>query len=275
MSNIEQNNFFHTAIKSACPNVKDIKHIESCPSRKPIFLVETCKSEPIVFKFVDPIIARRDRDISERLNSKGLPVPKIRIAGYVAQWYETYKFNPNKTLEEHIRIPLDDDRILATYKQILDVQAKIAESSLDEISNNTGKYFVDIYKLTAPTSRSKLTTAVYSIVIKYLSQHHNARLLHNDLNRQNILCNPDGSLNQIIDITGISLASEEFAMISLLNYFPLPDLSDELMDYYDKITKRKLDRKFIYGALKLYKYKKRFQDTISDIRQAVKRTKVK
>ena len=275
MPGINQRNFFHTAIKSACPNVVHISHIESCPPNKPIFLANTYKSDPVVFKFVDSRIAVRDKDISAHLIQKGIPVPKIKIAGYIAQWYETYNFNPCYTLDEHVQNLLDDDKIFETYKQVLDIQAKIAESTLDEASAYIGKYFSDVYKITATRSHPNLLVNIYSVIIKYLSQKHNVRLVHNDLNRNNILCNSDGSLNQIIEITGVALASEEFAMISLLSAFPLPDLSEELMDYYDKITKRKLDRKFIYTGLKLIKYKRRFEKILREIKQTLKNKKVK
>lgn len=275
MSEVNKSNFFHTAIKSACPNVVDISRIKSCAANKPIFLATSHKSDPIVFKFVDSRVAMRDRYVSSRLTKKDIPVPEIKIAGYIAQWYETYKFNPCYTLDEHVKNMLDDNKIFETYKQVLDIQAKIAESSLDDAGNYIGKYFSDVYKITATRSHPKLLVAIYSIIIKYLSQKHNVRLVHNDLNRNNILCNSDGSLNQIIDITGVALASEEFAMISLLSAFPLPDLSEELMDYYDKITKRKLDRKFIYTGLKLIKHKRRFEKLLREINQTLKNKKVK
>ncbi len=275
MSHIEQTNFFHTVIKKTCPNVTDIKRIDSCAPNKPIFLAETLKSTPIVFKFVDSRIAMRDRFVSDRLAAKKLPILRIKISGYEAQWYETYKFNPCCTLDEYIKQNLDDDRIIKTYKQVLDVQAQIAESCLDDAGSNTGKYFLDTYKITAPRTRSKILTDVYSIVIKYLSQRHNLRLLHNDLNRKNILCNPDGSLNQIIDITGVSLASEEFAMISLLCHFPLPDASDELIDYYNKITGRKLDRRFIHAGVNLIKQKQRFQEKLRDFKSTISCYRIK
>ena len=115
MSEINQRNFFHTVITNAYPNVVDISRIKSCAANKPIFLASSYKSAPIVFKFVDSRIAVRDRDVSGRLNQKGIPVPKIKIAGYIAQWYETYTFNPCHTLDEHVKNMLDDNKIFEKF----------------------------------------------------------------------------------------------------------------------------------------------------------------
>ncbi len=250
-------NFFHTAIKSGFPHAANIRTPRGCLPHKPIFLVDTRKRGPIICKFVDSRIAVRDKHLSERLVANGMPVPKIHLGGYLAQLYEVYNYNPKHTLAEHIKNHLDDDKIFETYKQVLDIQAKLAESSLDDIYPSTGKYFHEVYKISQTTARPKV---LFDAIIKVISLYRNVRLVHCDLHPENIICNDDGSLNQIIDIAGIALASEEFAMLSLLDNFPLPDLSEELMDYYDKITHRKLDREFIRAGLKFRRLQKRVRN---------------
>lgn len=261
--------FFHTAIKNSYPNATNIRHPEACPSGKRIFVADTRKRGTIVCKFVDSRIAMRDKKISERLTAKRFPVPRININGYIAQWYEVYDFNPNRTFAQHINDHMDDDKIFETYKQALDFQARLADCSLDDIYSPVGKYFYDVYKITAPIARPKVLTNIYSVMIKILSQCNNVRLVHCDLKPANIICKKDGSLDQVIDITGIALASEEFAMISLLHDFPLPDMSDDLMNYYDKITHRKLDRQFIRTGLKLIHQKERIQNSLRAIKNAI------
>ena len=257
-------NFFHTAIKSGFPHATNIHTPEGCSPKKPIFVADTRKRGPIVCKFVDSRIAMRDKNISERLVKKGFPVPKININGYIAQWYEVYDYNPNRTLGQHLKNHIGYDRIFKTYKQALDIQARLAECSLDDVYSysSIGKYFSDIYKITAPVARPKILTNIYSAIIKILSRWHNVHLVHCDLKPANIICKDDGSLDQIIDVTGIALASEEFAMISILESFPLPDLSEDLMDYYDGITHRKLDRNFVRTGLKLVKQKQSIQSAL-------------
>lgn len=269
MDTESSSNFFHTAIKNSFPYATNIRTPDDCSAVKPVFVVETRKRGPIICKFVDSSIAARDRSVSERLTQKGIPIPKISINGYFAQWYEVYDFNPNRTLAQHIKSHIDDDRIFETYKQALDIQAKLAECSLDDAYSysSVGKYFSDVYKITAPVARPKFLTNIYSAMIKILSQWHNIHLVHCDLKPANIICKDDGSLDQIIDVTGIALASEEFAMISILESFPLPDLSEELMDYYDSITHRKLDRNFIRTGLKLIKKKQAFISSIRNCRK--------
>ena len=171
----------------------------------------------------------RDKQISAQLTSAGFPVPKLSTHAYIAQWYEVYNYNPNQTLKQHIQNHLSDDKIFETYKQVLDFQAKLAESSLDYIYSPVGKYFYDVYKISPTTARPEV---LFTNIIRAASQYHNVRLVHCDLHPDNIICKEDGSLDQIIDITGIALASEEFAMISLLDNFPFPDMTEELMDYY-------------------------------------------
>lgn len=265
MQDDDKLNFFHTAIKCAFPNATNIRKPESCQANKPVFLADTRKRGPIVCKFVDARIAARDKQISAKLTERGLPVPKISTNGYIAQWYEVYRYNPNRTMKEFIAEGLDDDKIFQTYKQVLDFQAKLADSCLDDIYMSVGKYFSEVYKMTAKIGQSKALTNIYSKLFKFLSQCHNVHLVHCDLHPLNILCKPDGSLDQIIDISGIALASEEFAMISLLDSFPLPDMYDELMDYYDNITHRELDRKFIRLGLRLRKLQKKLRNYKNEI----------
>lgn len=274
MNTDSSSNFFHTAIKSSFPNATNIRTPEGCSPKKNIFVADTRKRGPIICKFVDSRIAARDKSISECLVKKGLPIPKININGYIAQWYEVYNYNKNRTLNQHIKNHLDDNQIFATYKQALDVQAKLAECCLDELYSSFGRYFSDVYKITAPLTRPKILTNIYSAIIKILSRWHNIHLVHCDLKPDNIICKDDGSLDQIIDVTGIALASEEFAMISILESFPLPDLSEDLMDYYDGITHRKLDRNFVRTGLKLVKQKQATQSALRKFMQSL-RTKNK
>ena len=239
--------FFYAAIKNNYPSACNIRHPLSCPPDKHIFIADTRKRGPIICKFIDSRLAMRDKQISAQLTSAGFPVPKLSTHAYIAQWYEVYNYNPNQTLKQHIQNHLSDDKIFETYKQVLDFQAKLAESSLDYIYSPVGKYFYNVYKISPTTARPKV---LFTNIIRAASQYHNVRLVHCDLHPDNIICKKDGSLDQIIDITGIALASEEFAMISLLDNFPFPDMTEELMDYYDQITHRKLDRKFIRTGLK-------------------------
>ncbi len=267
MEDLDKHTFFHAAIKNSFPNATNIRTPDGCTPNKPIFLADTRKRGPIICKFVDSRIATRDKQVSENLTRKGFNIPKINIHGYFAQWYEVYKYNPNPTLAEFIAKLPGDDKIFDTYKQVLDFQAQLSESSLDEIYSSRGKYFYDVYKISPTVARPK---ALFNAIIKATSQYHNVRLLHCDLHPANIICKKDGTLDQIIDVTGIALASEEFAMISLLDGFPLPDMSEELMDYYDSITHRKLDRKFIRAGLAARKFQKKLRAFKNDIATRIK-----
>ena len=267
--------FFRTAIRNCFPSATNIRHPDSCPTFKPIFLADTRKRGPIICKFVDARIAARDRIISQKLVSKGMPIPTIKTHAYIAQWFEDYDYNPNHTFAEHIKNHMSDTKILETYKQMLDFQAKLADCSLDDIYVSAGKYFSDVYEITAPSTRSRVLTQIYAVMIKILSRYHNVHVVHCDLKPNNVICNPDGSLNQVIDITGIALASEEFAMISLLDAFPLPDMREELMDYYDKITHRNLNRDFIRTGLDLIQKKYKIQSKIREFKKIFNFSKAK
>ena len=260
-------NFFHIAIKENFPDATNICTPQECSSHKPIFLADTHKYGQIICKFVDPRLAVRDKSLSEKLVDNGIPVPKIKTCEYLAQWYEVYKYNPNQTLEQHIKNHLDEDKIFEAYKQTLNIQAKLSERTLDDIDYSFGRYFYEVYKVSKTTARPKV---LFDAIIKIISQFHNVHLVHCDLHPGNIICNNNGELDQIIDVAGIALASEEFAMLSLLDNFPLPDLSEELMDYYDKITHRKLDRKFIRAGLKFRALQKRVREYKAHIKNKLK-----
>ena len=269
MSFLDTDSFFYTAIKCGFPNANNIRHPDGCHTSKPVFVADTRRRGSVICKFVDARIAARDKQVSKKLTSMGFPLPKIDIHGYMAQWYEVYKYNPNRTFDQHIDNFMGDDKIFETYKQLLDFQARLADCSLDDIYVAAGKYFSDVYKITAPSTRSRMLTAIYSAIIKIVSRYKNPHVVHCDLKPKNVICKPDGSLDQVIDITGIALASEEFAMISLLESFPLPDKSEELMDYYDKITHRNLNRDFIRTGLKIIRQKQKAQSTLRGIKNAL------
>ena len=269
MSFLDKDSFFYTAIKCGFPNASNIRRPESCHTSKPVFIADTRRRGSVICKFVDSRIAARDKQVSKKLTSMGFPLPKIDIHGYMAQWYEVYKYNPNRTFDQHIKDSMGEDKIFETYKQLLDFQAKLADCSLDDIYVVAGKYFSDVYKITAPSTRSRMLTAIYSTIIKIVSQYKNLHVMHCDLKPKNVICTPDGNLDQVIDVTGIALASEEFAMISLLESFPLPGKSEELMDYYDKITNRKLNRDFIRMGLKIVRQKQKVQSTLRDIKNSL------
>lgn len=262
MPTLTEDNFFLSAIKSGYQHATNVRTPDVTTSDRPIFLADTKKRGTIVCKFVDYNIAFRDRQMSRLLADKKIPAPDMTIHGYLDQWYEAYKYNPCQTLAQHIKNLPGDDKILNLYKQILDVQATLSESSLDEFRVNRCKYFSDVFKNTTPRAWPKIISAIYNMGIKAASRFGDERLVHCDLKPHNILCNDDVSLNQIIDISAIAIATDEFAMILLLDGFPLPDMSDELMDYYDKITHRKLNRKFIKTGLAIVKRGKQIHNAM-------------
>ncbi len=274
MSKLTNDSFFYSAIKSGFPHAANIRTPDLLTSGRPIFLADTRKRGTIICKFVDYNLAFRDREMSQLLKNKNISAPDITIHGYVAQWYEVYKYNPCRTLTEYLTETPTKQTLFNLYKQVLEIQAQLAESNLDEFRVKQGRYFSEVFKMTTPRSWPKILSAIYNTGINIVSRVGDVRLVHSDLKPHNILCNEDGSLNQIIDISAIAIATEEFAMISLLDGFPVPDMSEELMDYYDKITHRKLNRDFIRRGLAIVKYGRQLHNKVRQIKN-IKKTKIK
>lgn len=241
--------FYKAAIKSAFPNSWSIRHPNICGGVSPIFLVNT-PSCVQVCKFNEYALSFRNRVVSQLLELADVPVPRISVHAYLNTWFETYPYCHDKTLYEHVQYGATDTQIFNAFKQAIEIQKKITEIRPDKFQPKFCRYASDVFTMTQKMRLPHALANAYGMVHKLFSQRGEMRLMHNDLQVQNILVDEKMNATRLIDLDSVALCNESFSVLTMLRVYPLNN-HNEIMDFYEDTMQRKLNRHAIITGLQI------------------------
>ncbi|MDW2958570.1 MAG: hypothetical protein R8M37_02055 [Alphaproteobacteria bacterium] len=229
--------FYHSAIKNAYPDATCIRCPDVPGMIAPIFFADVLK-KTIVCRFSLPEIVFKNKIASDLLCDYGVPVPQTKVHAYVGTWFESYEYCKDKTLYEHIKLGLPDDKIFKAYVGAFEIQNKISKISANEFCPEKFREHVDM--LCATTKIRGRLSKIYNDILFNASVRSPLRLLHNDIHSKNILYSPETDRIHLIDLDAVSLCNENFTMMTTVQRYPLKN-ARQLMSVYQDITGRKLD----------------------------------
>ena len=230
--------FYHAAIKNAFPDAACIRRPDVPGMIVPIFFADVLK-KTIVCRFSLPEIIFKNKIASDLLCDYGIPVPQTRVHAYVGTWFESYEYCTDKTLYEHIKLGLSDDKVFKAYIGAFKIQNKISKISANEFCPE--KYREHIDMLRATTKIRGGLSKLYNDILFNASACSPLRLLHNDIHSKNILYSPETDGVRLIDLDAVSLGNENFMMLTTLYRYPLKNGLD-LVSAYEDITGRNMSK---------------------------------
>lgn len=243
------NEFYHAAIKIALPETYEIRTPSVLGMASPVFLA-TSPQCTHVCKFNDYDIVMHNRKIRDLLADSGFNIPRAQIHMYFDAWFEAYQYHPDKTLYEHIKNGLDNEKITSAYHQAIDKQAKISQTPISCLRNIRPIYYSDVFKTIKRYKMNEPLVSIYGGIIEAASRTSTPHLLHCDLNPRNILTNKNGDVTCLIDLDAVALASDEFALIQMLRTYPFDNIR-EVIEYYEHATDRTVNHKMVMRAVQI------------------------
>ena len=90
----------------------------------------------------------------------------------------------------------------------------------------------------------------YGAVHRLFSQSGQMRLMHNDIQVQNMLVDEKLNVTRLIDLDSVALCNESFSVLTMMRVYPLKN-HDELMDCYEDTMQRKINRRAIMTGLQI------------------------
>lgn len=225
--------FYHYLIRKTFPNVQNIRKPKIIGGFAPVF-VATINNQDIVCKFNSKDLIIHNKYISTLLHMHRISVPQTTVHNIKNYWFETYPYNPSKTLHELIQNGLSKEHIYTAYKNILEIQNQLLQLNIKTIKMPTCPYYIDVIntQLQANTNPSiaYLKRTLYS-----LGQYGEQHICHNDIQPKNILYSPETQTSYLIDLDAVSICNKNISLINLLRNYPL-DNTNELLNFYGEIT---------------------------------------
>ena len=246
---LHTNEYYHDIIKCALPQTQLICAPDVLGMATPVFLAKNAQ-DTIVCKFNDYDIVMHNYKIRKLISNNGLNIPHADIHAIEDTWFESYKYCPDKTLYEHIKNGISKDKIINAYHQAVDIQNTISNIDISLLDKVRPLYYADIFSIIKRYKTNEPLVSIYREIIKTVSRPGTQYLLHCDLNTRNILTNTNGDVTCLIDFDTVALTNNEFALIQMLRTYPFDDLNN-IIEYYEDTTHRKLNKKLIINAVKI------------------------
>lgn len=228
-----EENFYHTIIKRTFPDASNIRKPDVLGwVANAIYIIDT-NNKTLVCKFNKKEIILHNEYVSNLLNYHNISIPKTTAHSLYGTWFETYTYRPEKTLHQLIQEGLSDEHIFTAYKKALEIQNKISQIDISNLSIPYCPRFIDIIKC---YKNSSLYRKIFYSTSVFGKQH----LLHNDIYPRNILYSPETQEVSLIDIDSISTSNFIIPAISFLHHYPCKNY-DKLAQEYQNSTGHKLN----------------------------------
>ena len=239
--------FFHAAIKNSYPDACDIRQPIIMGAIAPVFLADVGK-DTIVCKFNRRDMIFHNKFVSDLLRFHDIPAPRTHVHAYLNTWFESYVYNPNKTLHELMNGGLSENHVFNAYSRVFELQKKISEIDPVVFTPNRFSFYKEILEMqTEPTNNVILR--MYRQFFRHMSKSGRQIILHNDIHDKNILYSPETKQAYLIDLDAVSLCNENFTMLTTLQRYPLNNFWD-VLDEYERVTGHKIDKNMIMASKK-------------------------
>lgn len=248
------------AIQSVYPESWFIRQPEITGSVGTVYLAETPEGT-IVCKFNNKKQITRNQSISQLLRTHNLPLPQTQEHIFSDLFFESYKYDPGKTLYERMQNDMTPAQIFDAYKQSMVIQSKISCIDPRTADTNWKEYAYETFAHRKTIENIHVNFAIFDKIYKFLSTHSNLKLLHNDIQPKNIILDDDLKLSSIIDLDTVALCNENFSVLRALRNYPLNNYS-EYMDCYEDTVKRKLNRNAIMQGLNMVQQLRNIRHTV-------------
>lgn len=245
------NEFYHAAIKNAYPDADYITLPNISGKVARVFVFQTGNGTRVCRFNEQPIIARNYK-ITNMLYDYGFCVKPTTPHVYLGQYFESYDFDPHKTLSETLPY-MSEAEINDAYKRALCIQAQLASFPVEKFNQVNNSHFLDVYNITMPHYvDNEFMRYLYRTLYKRLSTNANMCLIHCDLTPANILMSENRrDITHLIDFDSISICDENIAIFGMLRRYPLPNV-EELIQYYQDVSGHNLNQREIMRMLTLF-----------------------
>ncbi len=247
----QPDSFYHDAICNIFPDAHHIRRPDVPGMVSPVFLVDTQQTTRVC-KFNEPAVLARNAWVARILNDHDVPAPRTSVHGQDNVWFESYSYCPDKTLYEHITLSNPDVCTFNAFQNILSLEHKISQIDVNEFRPSRYRYFYEVHRSNMKNLFSSSLASFYSTFTYLLSQYGTLRLFHNDLHAKNVLTPNGNNISRILDLDAVALGNENFCLTTLLRQYPGPE-SDykHLLNFYEELVRRKVNRRVILGTLKI------------------------
>lgn len=236
-------NFYHAIIKRTFPDAHNIRKPHVLGWVAPAIYIVDTQDQTIICKFNQQEIILHNKHISDLLTAHNIDVPKTTAHNLFGTWFETYQYNPEKTLHELIENGISDEHIFIAYKKALEIQQKISQINISDLSIPHCPRFFDIVNCCE-------TTSLYRKIFYLSSLFGKQHLLHNDIYPRNILYSPETHEVHLIDLDSIAISNMGVQAISFFRNYPCQD-TEKLMQEYQHLTGHKPNPKILWCADKI------------------------
>ncbi|MBR5354778.1 MAG: hypothetical protein IK122_01460 [Alphaproteobacteria bacterium] len=239
-------------IRDSFPGAKEIR-IPSVPGHVAKVFIFDVDNTSCVCRFNEKSLVLRNQKLTKMLCDYGIPIKQTQAHVYQEQYFESYEYDPHKTLMETMP-NMSEDEIISTYKSALRIQARLASFPIQEFNQIGDPRFMDVYKITLSKCINNIIAQyLYRTAYKLFSVGKNVCVAHSDLTPANMLVSDNYcQIVRFIDFDAISICNENLAVFSALRLYPLSN-TKELVEYYQDISGHKLNYRKIMFMLNLFK----------------------
>ena len=233
-------------VRSVMPYAYDIRY-PNIPGCLNSVAIARSKHGEFVFKINHHDMANKNAVVSELLNDGGIHVPHVNVHTYNATCFEKYRIIPGRTLYECMG-DMSYEQIHAIYACVVRNFAEMSRIDWAAVKDMPCKYMHQVAKYNVSDVNNPVMGKLFSGAVRAMNMGDadDIGLYHCGLTPENIIVDNNGHFSGIVDLDEVAISNQNYAFaIMAAKYQKMGFDSSELIDYYEKISNKKLNRHHI------------------------------
>lgn len=250
---------YYNILRAALPNAYSIRQPKIPGSLRSVFLTDE-GNETYVYKFNHFEMGIKNVVVSTLMREQGIHVPNVCLLKQNGHYIEKYNIIPGKTLYEHIGAGMPHDKVRTLYREIVQNFAKMSNVDMNAVGCLLYRDIHQVAKQNVSDVNNKILAELISTFVRLLNicRAQNRGIYHTNVTPKNIIVTDDGQLSGFVDMDEIAICNPNYAFANMAaKYEQLGHNADDLINYYEQISGKHLNRQSVRTMINLSNFGKR------------------